>query len=86
MSKADSEKIIKYLQEKWAGRPCPMCGNAGWSVQDSVFELREFHGGSMVIGGSALIPVVPVACNNCGNTVLINAIVAGVVDRGGDEK
>ena len=86
MSKADSEKIIKHLQEKWSGRPCPMCGNAGWSVQDSVFELREFHGGTMVIGGSALIPVVPVACNNCGNTVLINAIVAGVVNRGGEEK
>lgn len=46
-----------------------------------MYELREFHGGSMVIGGSALIPIVPVTCDNCGNTVLINGIMAGVVDR-----
>lgn len=79
--KADTSKVIGYLKERWAGRPCPMCGHAGWSVQDSVFELREFHGGSMVIGSGPLIPVVPVTCNNCGNTVLVNAIVAGVVAR-----
>ena len=40
----------------------------------------------MVIGGSALVPVVPITCGNCGNTVLINAIVAGLVNREGEAK
>lgn len=79
--KMDAEKLIGYLKDKWRNRPCPMCAHASWTVQENVFELREYHGGNMVIGGSALVPVVPVTCSNCGNTVLINAIIAGVVDR-----
>ncbi len=81
MSKFDSNKVIDHLKTKWQSRPCPMCHHGAWSVQDSVFELREFHHGNMVIGGSALVPVVPVTCNNCGNIVLINAIMAGAVER-----
>jgi hypothetical protein len=85
MSKIESEKLINHLKEKWGGQKCPLCLHGEWSVQDNAYELREFHGGSMVIGGSALIPVVPVTCNNCGNTVLINGIIAGLVDREGKE-
>jgi hypothetical protein len=81
MSSFDSEKLITHLKEKWDGRRCPMCKSGNWSVQDKVFELREYHGGSMVIGGSALVPVVPVTCDNCGNTILINGIIAGLVKR-----
>jgi hypothetical protein len=80
--KMDSTKLIGYLKDKWAGRPCPMCGHAGWSIQDGVYELREFHEGGMVIGGGALVPVVPVICSNCGNTILVNAILTGIVERG----
>ena len=64
-----------------------MCNHGNWSVQDTVFELRPFHGGSMVIGSGPLVPVIPVTCNNCGNTVLLNAIITGAIDRqeGGHE-
>jgi hypothetical protein len=55
-----------------------MCGVGNWNVQDSTFELREFHEGTLVVGGP-IIPVVPVVCTNCGNTILVNAIIAGAV-------
>jgi len=86
MEKNVAEKIIQYLNEKWQKRPCPMCGVGNWSVQDRVFELREFHGGSLVVGGTPIIPIIPVICNNCGNTILINAIIAGVVMKEKEEK
>jgi hypothetical protein len=79
--KVDTPKLIKYLSDKWQGKPCPMCGHAGWSVQDYVFELSVFQRGGLVVGGGPLVPVVPVFCDNCGNTVLVNAISAGVVER-----
>lgn len=59
-----------------------MCGANAWAVQDKVFQLNEFSSGSLVIGGP-LVPVVPVTCTNCGNTVLVNAIIAGAVQPDG---
>ena len=61
-----------------------MCGIGGWNVQDSTYQLLEFNQGSLVIGGP-VIPVIPIVCNNCGNTLLVNAIIAGVLkpDSGG---
>jgi len=79
MSKIDTQKMIAHLNSKWHGKPCPMCGSGPWNVQDSSFQLTEFNQGGMIIGGP-LIPVVPVVCANCGNTVLVNGIVAHVVD------
>ena len=78
MASIDDKKIIAHLNAKWVGRACPLCGVANWNVQNSTFQLMEFHAGSVVIGGP-VIPVVPVTCTNCGNTVLVNALIAGVV-------
>jgi len=83
----DTQKLIEHLSTKWQNRGCPMCGARQWNVQAKPFELREFHGGGLVIGGSAIIPVIPVICGNCGNTVLVNPIVAGIDQKkgGGNE-
>ena len=75
------KKIIEHLNSKWGNKPCPMCSESKWTVSDTVYEMREFHGGNMVIGNGPIIPIIPVSCNNCGNTVLVNAIQAGAVKR-----
>lgn len=62
-----------------------MCGGEPWSVQDKVFQLTEFHQGSMVIGGP-VIPVIPVSCGNCGHTVLVNALISGAISHGEPEQ
>ena len=77
--KVDAEKLLSHLHDKWQGRTCPMCGVARWNVSDTIYELREFNQGNFVIGGP-ITPIVPVTCDNCGNTVLINAIVAKLVE------
>jgi len=78
MSKFDSQKFLTHLRLRWANRACPMCGGGPWTVQDSTFQLLEFSEGGLTIGGP-VIPVVPVTCGNCGNTVLVNALISGVV-------
>jgi len=85
MSTYDTKKFLQHLNAKWAGRPCAQCGASAWQVQDSTFELRGFSGGNLVISGP-IIPLIPVTCSSCGNTVLINAILAGVVERPTEEK
>ena len=92
-AKAEQEKIEKrnraaaWLEENWTGiRQCPVCTTNQWTVGDIV-ELRLFEGGGLVVGGP-VYPLVPVICNKCGNTFLINAITAGVLlateDAGAD--
>jgi hypothetical protein len=80
----DPDKVITHLRDKWGGRVCQQCGEGNWTVQAKAFELRQFHGGSLVVGG-AVLPLVPVICTNCGNTVLVNAIVAGAMSPQPDE-
>jgi len=78
MAKFDGNKAIEHLRAKWSGRPCLMCGDGNWNVQDSIYQLLEFNHGGLVIGGP-VIPIIPVVCSNCGNTLLVNAITAGIV-------
>lgn len=84
MSKINTERLIQHLQEKWEAQPCPMCGARQWNVQDKSFELREFHSGDFVVGSSSVIPVIPVICSDCGNTILVNSLIADVENDKGD--
>ncbi|AKH10535.1 hypothetical protein OEA30_005248 [Escherichia coli] len=77
MSDVKSDQIIKYLSEKWGGSKCPLCKKGRWNVSDKIFELREFHEGNVVIGAGPIVPIIPVTCDNCGNVVLVNAIISG---------
>jgi hypothetical protein len=79
--KANVQKVIEHLNSKWGTRACPMCEENIWKVSDTVYELREFHGGIVVLGSGPIYPIVPVSCNNCGNSILINAIQSGAIEN-----
>ena len=80
MQKIDGQELIDYLNDKWHGARCPLCGEGVWNVTDKIFELREFNDGNFVLGpNSAITPVIPVTCSNCGNTVFVNALIAGLL-------
>ncbi|SCA55906.1 conserved hypothetical protein [Candidatus Terasakiella magnetica] len=75
MSKFDANQMIAHLQDKWGDNTCQMCGSKKWNVSDTIYELNEYHGGN----DGQVLPVVPVACGNCGITVFVNAFVSGVL-------
>jgi predicted nucleic-acid-binding Zn-ribbon protein len=80
----NTQKVISFLSEKWGNKECPMCGKGPWQVQDKVFQLSEFLPGRLI--GGLMIPVIPVTCTNCGNTQLINAIIAGGIEQKGQSQ
>ena len=84
--KVDIELLKAHLTKKWGPISCQMCHQGQWTVGDTIFELREFYGGGLKVGGGPIIPVVPVTCSNCGRTVLINAIVAEIIKPPTEEK
>jgi hypothetical protein len=82
MVQLQAEQIVKaiiWLEQKWTeARRCPYCGNPHWEVGTPV----EITLGNPMFGTpiqSPMSPMFPVMCTNCGNTVFINAILAGVV-------
>ena len=79
MSKTDSNKVIEHLKKTWGDRNCPMCNHSDWQVADTIHELREYSVPGMM-GTGHIVVVVPVICTTCGNTVLVNAAVAGVMN------
>lgn len=80
MTDFESARLIDHLRSKWGdGRRCPMCDHSAWEISSKIFEIREFHDGNLVIGSGPIIPIIPVSCKNCGNTILLNAIIAGFV-------
>jgi len=65
------QAAIDWLAEKWGpSRQCPYCGNDEWTVSVPVNLLLESR--------ETLPPHFTSTCTNCGNTVFINAIQAGL--------
>jgi len=81
MSNIEAQKLLDFLAEKWEGHPCPICGKGPWIVQQKTYQLTEFSPGSipLPVEQSSIVPVVPVSCENCGYTALVNAIIAGIL-------
>lgn len=80
------ERITTWIHSKWKQHnECLLCNSNSWSVT-GIFEMRSFHGGTLVVGGdSSVLPVLPVICNNCGNTVLLSAVVIGLTPRNSEK-
>lgn len=79
LKKSDIDKIANWLNKNWTREKlCPICSNNNWTISDTVFELRAFHGGGLVVGGS-VYPAVGVVCNVCAYTLFFNAIKVGLV-------
>jgi len=78
----DKAKVWEWITSYWTGaRNCPVCESTDWVLLDKVWELREFHGGSLHVGSGPILPVVGLMCNVCGHTLFFNAIAARAVRK-----
>ena len=86
LSKEQLQSILTKL-DSLKHTECIVCKSSNWLVNDALFELREFQGGNMVIGGkSKIIPLLPITCNTCGNTILLNAVLLKLVESNNNDK
>jgi hypothetical protein len=72
---------LDWINARWTNpdKRCPICTQNTWTV-GAVFEVREFEGGNLVLGGNNnIIPMFPVACTTCGHVYWFNALLTGVV-------
>lgn len=77
-----AEQIAKaegWLRSKWGeGKACYQCGNTFWLVgpNAAVVGITSPDGRTTHVGAG--YPCVAVICVNCGNTVLVNSLIAGL--------
>ena len=75
------EKLLAFIKSKWkAPYECRCCGFNNWDVTREIYQIMQFTPGGLALGGP-IVPIAPVTCSNCGNTILINALIAGIVDQ-----
>ena len=78
------EQIAVALQcqrDRWgANAQCPMCGHAEWIIGRKVVFLESPPTG--LLTPATKYAALQVACANCGNTLLVNASIAGVLPEG----
>ena len=79
VTEEQQRKAIQFLRKAWRDLDCSRCGKREWTIHPHVFEFRTFNEGSIVVGGP-VVPVLVVECDNCGYTVTVNAMKAGVVE------
>lgn len=78
----DPKILQEHLETHWGkDKNCPMCSNPHWIFPDQAFEIREFYN-STINENSRLLPVMPVWCNKCGYTTLINLMAVSLFDEG----
>jgi hypothetical protein len=82
MTEFNKEKAQEWISKYWT-RPkeCTVCGSDQWLLLDNVWELRKFERGTLVIGGSPILPVVALMCNVCGHLIFFNAIAVRAIAR-----
>lgn len=80
LHKEQQNKLLSKLNQVWNNKVCEVCAQKNWMIHDTLFELREFHGGQTVLGSGAIQPFITISCTSCGNTKMMNAIQLGLVD------
>lgn len=57
---------------------CCICGSNNWIISDTVFEIREFFEGAIVLGHTSILPLISATCGKCSNTIFFNILTLGI--------
>ena len=82
LSDQERAKAEEWLRERLNDGPdCSLCGGREWIICKHL--VRVFAGntkGDVLVGGASY-PKIMLLCKNCGNTLLFNALFAGIIEQ-----
>ncbi len=86
MFRVNQNKLVDHINSKWTTKMCPYCGKNNWNIGDSIVTTLSVGENKELRLGGKFQPMVSITCNNCGNTVFVNALIAEAVDVDEGEK
>jgi predicted nucleic-acid-binding Zn-ribbon protein len=79
LTQEQAEILIRWLDQKIPqGLICSACGKDDWNLAPTISTTMVLGGTSIMIGGT-IQPLVTLTCKNCGHTVFFNALISGVM-------
>jgi hypothetical protein len=78
MTPEDTKKVAQFVDSKWRSSKCTLCGVNKWAIHGYVQVVLGPDHKTINLGGQVL-PSAAFVCKNCGNTVLVNLLMAGVI-------
>jgi len=72
-----TERIIQHLKNAWTVQACPMCRKSNWEVHGPITLPLGGVDNSAAAGQN--LPCAAIVCQSCGNSLIINLVVAGIV-------
>ena len=75
MEDEQRQRIAEWFTTKWKHGPCPVCETNEWAPNPKLGQITNFTADELEIN---VVPVFLVYCTNCGYTLPINALVAGI--------
>jgi len=88
MSKAETQDVMVRLNNLQPNPPpCAFCGKKKWVVENVMTEVRALQNAmpSLILHRGSnppsqlKMPLIQLACRNCGNSLFFNAVRLGVV-------
>jgi hypothetical protein len=73
----DPDKLNTWFHEKWNHSACPVCATDLWTPLPRLGMVPNLNPAGPV--STNVVPVLLVSCTNCGYTLQINALVAGIL-------
>jgi len=72
------QKLVEHLKRTWIVQVCPMCKQNNWEIHGQVTLSLGTTAGRPAAAGQSL-PCALVICQVCGNSVIVNLVVAAVL-------
>ena len=82
----NEEKLLKKLEELWGNRPCPMCGNNQWIASKELYTPILISQEGAIDIGTRMLPMIPIMCSHCGNTIFVNGKHIGCIEESTNTK
>lgn len=78
MEAEELQRVAVWFGEKWKHGACPVCEANAWAPNPRLGQIPNFAPLGNPFGVN-VVPVLLVYCTNCGYTIQINALVAGIL-------
>jgi hypothetical protein len=76
MDEEHQERLAAWIKEKWKYGACQLCKETAWETAELVDLPASADAGQEA---GSLYPVLMFICGNCGHTIFVNALRAGIL-------
>ena len=72
------QRATQWVKEHFSHTTCPGCGGHGFDLNSELFALLSLNDQTGAVSAGPVYPVVLLSCTQCGATLFVQALKAGV--------